>query len=249
MPTQLRAFLVGVGPGDSRLVTPEARAIISNAGIILGWDMDLLPVRDCVHGKKVFLQDVGNYMRATHAAVREARRSREALVVPRVGDPCLSSGLKGLLRALGKFQVSIHSGISSIQVAAAHARINLDESAIVSYHDLGNPEEKKKYLLESFEQRRHLITLSSPDLRPGAMARWLIKQGVPAQTKALVGSALSLPDQKITRTRLRNLVGRRFPWLSVTVIINPAAPGLERDYQLWRAWRRQRNQKYARRKG
>jgi cobalt-precorrin-7 (C5)-methyltransferase len=239
---------VGVGPGDRRLVTPEARDIISKAGIVLGWDMDLLPVRDCVHGKKVFLQDVGNYMRATHAALREARRSGEALAIPRVGDPCLSSGLKGLLHALGGFEVSIHPGISSIQLAAACARIELGESAIVSFHDLGNPDEKKKYLLESFEQGLHLITLSSPDLRPGPMAHWMIEKGVPAQTEALVGSALSLPRQKITRTRLRELVGRRFPWLSVTVIINPTAPSLERDRRLWRSWRQQRTQEDVRRK-
>src|SRR2546430_6270631 len=62
MPTRnkLKAVLVGVGPGASTLVTPEAREIISRAEIILGWDMDLLPVRDCVAGKKIFLQDVRN---------------------------------------------------------------------------------------------------------------------------------------------------------------------------------------------
>src|SRR5436309_7259197 len=96
MPTRnkLKAVLVGVGPGASTLVTPEAREIISQAEIILGWDMDLLPVRDCLAGKKVFLQDVRNYVQATRAAVREAKRAGKLLAVPRVGDPCLSSGLK-----------------------------------------------------------------------------------------------------------------------------------------------------------
>ncbi len=88
---RLKAVLVGVGPGAFELVTPEAREIISRAEIILGWDMDLLPVRDCVAGKKVFLQDVRNYVQATRAAVREAKRTRKLLAVPRVGDPCLSS--------------------------------------------------------------------------------------------------------------------------------------------------------------
>src|SRR5260370_39283563 len=94
---RLKAVLVGVGPGAFELVTPEAREIISRAEIILGWDMDLLPVRDCVAGKKVFLQDVRNYVQATRAAVREAKRTRKLLAVPRVGDPFLSSGLQGLM--------------------------------------------------------------------------------------------------------------------------------------------------------
>lgn len=233
-----KAALVGVGPGACVLVTPEAREIISKAEIILGWDMDLLPVRDCIAGKRVFLQDVSNYLNATRAAVREAKRSSKFLAVPRVGDPCLSSGLKGLMRALAGFEVQIHPGISSVQIAAAYARINLDESAIISFHDLGDPEEKKRYMLDCILKGRHLITLASPDLRPGPMAKWLIQQGVPPDVEVLVGSALSLPEQRIVRTRLVRLVGREFPWLSVTVVINPAVPNLDQDHRLWRRWHR-----------
>jgi precorrin-6y C5,15-methyltransferase (decarboxylating) CbiE subunit len=238
-----KAVLVGVGPGSPALVTPEAREMISRAEIILGWDMDLLPVRDCVAGKKIFLQNVCNYQQATHAAVREAKRTHKLLAVPRVGDPCLSSGLKGLMRALAEFDVQVHPGISSVQLAAAHACINLDESAIISFHDLGDPEEKKQYMLNCFRKGRHLITLASPDLRPSPMAKWLIQQGVSAKTCALVGSALSLPEQTITRTRLSRLVGREFPWLSVTVVINPTAPNLDRDHRLWRTWRKRKKQR------
>jgi len=240
MRRNLTAFLVGVGPGAAQLVTPEAREIISRSEIILGWDMDLLPVRDCVAGKKVFLQDVSNYMQATRAAVREAKRSHKLLAVPRVGDPCLSSGLKGLIHALKDFEVKIHPGISSVQLAAAQARINLDESAIISFHDLGDPEEKKRYLLDCFQKGRHLITLASPDLRPGPMATWLMKQGVPPETRVMVGSSLSLPEQAILRTQLSGLVRRQFPWLSVTVVINPQAPGHDEDHRIWRRWRRTR---------
>ncbi len=224
---RLKAVLVGVGPGAFELVTPEAREIISRAEIILGWDMDLLPVRDCVAGKKVFLQDVRNYVQATRAAVREAKRTRKLLAVPRG---------------------HIHPGISSVQLAAAYACINLDESAIISFHDLGDPEEKKQYMLDCFRKGRHLITLASPDLRPGPMAKWLIQQGAPRNTDVLVGSALSLPEQRITRTNLRRLVGREFPWLSVTVVINPGAPSLDQDHRLWRQWRNRKNPKQSRRR-
>lgn len=248
MYSRLRAFLVGVGPGASQLVTPEAREIVSSAEIILGWDMDLLPVRDCIAGKKVFLQDVRNYEQAAKEAVGEAKRTHKVLAVPRVGDPCLSSGLKGLMRALAGFDVHIHPGISSVQLAAAYACINLDESAIISFHDLGDPEEKKRYMLNCFRAGRHLITLASPDLRPGPMAEWLIQQGVSAETDVLVGSRLSLPEQVITRTQLSQVVRREFPWLSVTVVINPAAPSLDEDHRLWRRWRNLENSKPSRRK-
>lgn len=246
MEHKLKAFLVGVGPGAAQLVTPEARKIISRSEIILGWDMDLLPIRDSIEGKKVFLQDVSNYEQATRAAVREAKRARKILAIPRVGDPCLSSGLKGLMRALEGFDIEIHPGISSIQLAAAYARINLDESSIISFHDLGDTEEKKRYLLDCFNKGRHLVALASPDLRPGSMAKWLIEQGVPARTLAMVGSSLSLPGQTITRAQLSKLIGRQFPWLSVTVVINPAVPSLEQDHRRWRLWRKNTKQKQMR---
>jgi precorrin-6B methylase 1 len=60
------------------------------------------------------------------------------------------------MRALVGFDVHIHPGLSSVQLAAAYACINLDESAI--------------------------ITLASPDLSPSPMAKWLMQQGTPRST-------------------------------------------------------------------
>src|SRR5947208_1560486 len=65
MPTGLKASVVGVGPGSPELVTPAARRAVQSSGIVLGWDLDLKPVEDCLKDKKVFLQDVKNYVRAT----------------------------------------------------------------------------------------------------------------------------------------------------------------------------------------
>jgi len=235
---RLKASLVGVGPGSSELVTPTARHAIQAAEVVLGWDLDLKPVEDCLAGKKVYLQDVNNYVRATRAAVREAKRRRGVLAIPRVGDPCLSSGLKGLLRALRGFQVEIIPGISSIQLAAALARVNIDESVPISFHSFGDPEEKKRFMLECFKRGRHLIVLASPDLTPGAMATWLIKQGVPGGIRTVVGSFLTLPQEQILETRLARLQGRKFPWLSITVVVNPKVASLEEEHQQWRRWRR-----------
>lgn len=243
MASRLKASLVGVGPGSPEFVTPTARRAIQDAEIVLGWDLDLKPVEDCLTGKKVYLQDVRNYVRATRAAVREAKKRRAALAIPRVGDPCLSSGLKGLLRALKDFQVEIIPGISSIQLAAALARVNIDESVPISFHTFGDPEEKKRFMLDCFERGRHLIVLASPDLPPGAMADWLINQGVSGRIRAVVGSFLTLPQEQVLETELDRLRGRKFPWLSITVVVNPEVANLEEEHQQWRRWRRRRLRK------
>jgi len=243
MGAQLRASLVGVGPGSPELVTPTARRAIEAAEIVLGWDLDLKPVKNCLADKKIFLQDVKNYVRATRAAVREAKKRKAVLAIPRVGDPCLSSGLKGLLRALEGFQVEIIPGISSVQLAAALARVNIDESVPVSFHDFGDPEEKKRFMVDCFHRGRHLIVLASPDLMPGAMAEWLIEQGVSGKTRAVVGSFLTLPQEQVLETQLGRLRGRKFPWLSITVVVNPAVVSLEEEHQQWRRWRRRQSRK------
>lgn len=240
MAARLKAALIGVGPGSPELVTPAARLAVGSADIVLGWDLDLKPVEDCLLGKKVFLQDVKTYVRATRAAVREAKKRKAVLAIPRVGDPCLSSGLKGLLRALKNFQIEIVPGISSIQLAAAIARVNIDESVPISFHSFGDPEDKKRFMLECLRRRRHLIVLASPDLMPGPMAEWLIERGVPQTVPIVVGSFLSLPQQKVVHGRLGSLRGHTFPWLSVTVIVNPAAASLEEEHRQWRRWRCQK---------
>jgi cobalt-precorrin-7 (C5)-methyltransferase len=49
------------------------------------------------------------------------------------------------MRALNGFQVEVIPGISSIQIAAAQARVNIDESVPISFHSFGDPEEKKQF--------------------------------------------------------------------------------------------------------
>jgi hypothetical protein len=68
------------------------------------------------------------------------------------------------------------------------------------------------------------------------MAQWLIRRGVPPATSAVVCSSLSLPEETIFRTNLGGLVERQFPWLTVSVILNPAVPGIGQDQTLWRRW-------------
>lgn len=115
--------------------------------------------------------------------------------------------------------------------------MNLDESVVVSFQDYGNREEKKEFVRECFRRGRHLILLAIPDLSPSGAAAWLLEQGVSARVPVLAGSILTLPEEQVVRTRLARLIGREFPWLSVSVFINPRGPKLENDVRNWRLWR------------
>ena len=219
-----KVYIVGVGPGSPRYLTREAERVISEANIVVGWEFDLLPARPLTTGKKVYLQDVNNYLQVAKEAAAEAKKKGETVVVLRIGDPCISGGLDGLLEVFHDFEVNIVSGISSTQVAAATARINLDESVLVSFHDGEEDlEEKKRFMLDAFGKNRHLIIITGPSQKPDETASYLIKNGVSETTPTLVCENLTLGDEKIFRGTLRDAIARQFSWLSVMVVICQAS--------------------------
>lgn len=217
--SQNKVFIVGVGPGSPGYLTREAERVISEANIVVGWELDLLPARSLTTGKKVYLQDVSNYIQVAEEAADEAKKTGETVAVLRIGDPCISSGLAGLLKVFHDFEVKIVPGISSIQLAAAAAQINMDESVVISFHNGGDDlQEKRRLMLDAFGRNRHLIIITGPSQKPDETASYLIKNGVSETTPTLVCENLTLGDEKIFRGTLRDAIARQFSWLSVMVV-------------------------------
>lgn len=213
-------YFVGVGPGSPKYLTREAEEAIREASVIVGWELDLLPARHLIDGKKIYLQNVKNYVQVAETAAKEARKTNETVAVLRIGDPCISSGLDGLLKVFPDFEVRIVSGISSIQLAAAAAQINIDESVLISFHDGGDDfEKKRRFMLDGLNQNRHLIILTGPDLGPKEAAIYLTNNGISEITPAIVCENLALSDEKISRGTLQDMAAKQFSWRSVMVVI------------------------------
>ncbi len=148
-----KVYIVGTGPGAPIYLTAEARSAIKKAGILVGWEFNFLPVQSLIADKKIYLQDAKNYLQVAEQAADDARKQGLNVAVLRIGDPCISSGLTGLLRIFHDFEVKIVPGISSIQIAAAIAQINIDESVIVSFHESG-VEENRRFMLDAFNRNK-----------------------------------------------------------------------------------------------
>jgi precorrin-6y C5,15-methyltransferase (decarboxylating) CbiE subunit len=214
-----KVYIVGTGPGSANYLTVEAQRVINEASIIVGWELNFLPVKSLTVGKKVYIQDASNYMRVVQEAADEARKHGETVAVLRIGDPCISSGLTGLLKVFHDFEIKIVPGISSVQMMAASARINIDEAVIISFHESKEElDEKRRFMLEVFRRKRHLIILTGQEQKPEETARYLIDNGASENTVALVGENLTLEDEKIFRGTLGEVMNRQFSWLSVMVI-------------------------------
>jgi len=217
---QNKVYIVGVGPGSPRYLTREVGEVIGKADIVVGWEFDLLPVRSLTLGKKVYLQDVNNYIQVAEEAADEARKTGETVAVLKIGDPCISSGLAGTLKVFHDFEVKIIPGISSIQLAASTAQINIDESVVISFHDGGGDlKEKRRFMLDAFGRNRHLIVITGPKQKPEETASYLINNGISETAPTLVCENLTLEDEKIFRGVLRDVITHHFSWLSVMVVI------------------------------
>lgn len=214
-----KVYIVGTGPGSPNYLTRVAERVIREANIFVGWETNFIPVRSLTTGKKVYIQDVRNHIQVSEAAADEARKTGEEVVVLRVGDPCISSGLVNLLKVFHDFEVEIIPGVSSIQLAAAAAQINIDESVVISFHhrevDL---EEERRLMLDAFGRNRHLIVITGSVQEPNETASYLIKNGISETTPTLVCENLTLEDEKIFRGALRDVMARKFSWQSVMVI-------------------------------
>ena len=216
---QNKVYIVGVGPGSRKYLTAEAKRAIREASIVVGWELDLLPARSLIIDKRVYLQDVSNYIQVAEEAADEAKKRGETVAVLRIGDPCISSGLAGLLKVFHDFEVKIIPGISSIQVAVATAQINIDESVIISFHDGGDDlKEKRRFMLDAFGRNRHLIIITGPDQKPNETASYLINNGISETAPTLVCENLTLGDEKIFRGALRDVIAKQFSWLSVMIV-------------------------------
>lgn len=217
-----KAFIIGVGPGSSEFLSERARERIRRSQVVLGWDLDLLPAKDLLAGKEVYLQDVRNYREAARQVAEKFRDTDTSVAILRVGDPCISSGLTGLLELFAGYEIEVVSGVSSVQVAASLARINIDEAVVITFHESGDIEERKRFMLDALRRGRHLLMLAGEELRPDAAARFLVQHGIDERLPVLVCERLTLPDQSLTTTTLGGLCEMQPYWLTVVAVIQPS---------------------------
>jgi len=216
-----KAFIIGVGPGSCDLLSERARERLRRSQVVLGWDLDLLPAKHLLAGKEVYLQDVRNYREAASQVAEKFRGTDTSVAILRVGDPCVSSGLTGLLELFVDYEIEVVPGVSSVQVAASLARINIDEAVVITFHESGDIEERKHFMLDALHRGRHLLMLAGEELRPDAAARFLVQHGIDERLPVLVCERLTLPDQNLTTTTLGGLCEMQPYWLTVVAVIQP----------------------------
>ena len=213
-----RVYAVGVGPGSPEYVTAKVAGLIRKATVVAGFQHSLKAVADLTRGKKVIPIPYKD-QEATYRHIRDDLRSDDICVFTATGDPMFSDSeyLERLSRNFGI--IEIIPGISSIQVAAAKANIPLEDIVLITFHVSGDIEEKKRKLLEAVRGGERVILLPRPwDFMPNEIARWLIINGVDGEKQCIIFEFLTLSNEKVTKSSLKDLMGLTFSDLSVMVM-------------------------------
>jgi iron complex transport system substrate-binding protein len=221
MTTMPKAYIVGVGPGDPSWLTDRAKQVIARSDAVLGWELNLVPLAGLLANKELFIQKPADHASVAAKAAATLRRSGGSIAIVRIGDALVSSGLADLLALFDDFAIEVIPGISAVQLAAATARVNLDEAVVVSFHEERRWHEEQAFMAEAFRRGRHLIVLTGPRQHPNDAAAYLLGQGVDPRTSAFVGESLSLPDERVTRATLAEIAEQTFHWLSILVVVHP----------------------------
>ncbi|APV45293.1 iron complex transport system substrate-binding protein [Dehalogenimonas formicexedens] len=221
-----KVYIVGVGPGSPDWVSRRVRELVISADILVGWEQDFRPVASLVRNQRIFLQECHNYLEIPDQAAIQATKNGSTVVVLKTGDPLVApAGLNELLSTFDGFDVQVVPGISSVQLAAAKAKISLADSAIITYHPL--PRDggrdlrlKRKRMVQALSNGLNLIILSGVRQMPSLTARFLLAQEVKPTSRVTVFENLTLEDEHVTQTSLGTVAGMKFNWLSVMVVYN-----------------------------
>ncbi|MEM3064252.1 MAG: precorrin-6y C5,15-methyltransferase (decarboxylating) subunit CbiE [Candidatus Nitrosotenuis sp.] len=219
-----KVYAVGVGPGSSKYVTDIVKEAIRISDVIIGYKYTLSTIEPFLGGKEVHEVTMKNQEEA-YQKIAKTLGNRN-LLIPFTGDVNFSESevVDRLIEIFG--EVEIIPGISSIQVAAAKARVPLDKSKVITMHVTTPIEDKKLELQKALLDGLSVILVPRP--WPRDPKKHFMQSEVAAYLKAngFDTSALRVHVFEFLTTdketefvgTVKDLEGREFSDLSVMVI-------------------------------
>jgi cobalt-precorrin 5A hydrolase/precorrin-3B C17-methyltransferase len=223
--------LIGSGPGELGLLTPEAREVLSRCSAWVGYGLylDLLePLRR------------PDQLRLDGQLTRERERCQQALHLACQGIPValVSSGDSGIYGMAGlalelwlrlaeadRPDVAVHPGISALQLAAARCGAPLmHDFCTISLSDRLTPWSVIERRLVAAAQGDFVVALYNPRSqgREWQLARAieLLLQGRPGTTPVALARQLGRPEESINLCTLETLPVARVDMLTLVLVGN-----------------------------
>jgi len=218
-----KIYAVGVGPGSPKYITKIVEEVIQNCDIVIGYKYTLETIHELLEGKEIHEVTMGN-QEESYQNILSVLGER-SLVIPFTGDVNFSESevVDRLIEIFG--EIEIIPGISSIQVAAAKARVPLDKSKIITMHVTNSIEEEKLELQKALIDGFSVILVPRPwpkkpekHFMPSEIAIYLRENNFHTNDmKVHVFEKLTTDNETSFVGIVKDLEGREFSDLSVMV--------------------------------
>jgi cobalt-precorrin-7 (C5)-methyltransferase len=211
--------IVGVGPGSPDYITPAARQTVAQADVVIGAQRSLNLFPSEGREEKLFL--TAKNLKDALKRAAESVKNGKSVVLLSTGDPGFS-GLLGTVLESGLFKaedINVIAGVSSIQVCAARLNISWDTARLFTFHEGKVSEEEKQELASAVKSGCNILLL--PDSRafaPKDIASFLIKSGSDIKTPVFICENLTLENENVIPSTLKEVCGQTFDALCVMVI-------------------------------
>ena len=218
-----KVYAVGVGPGSPKYVTEIVKDIVQNCDVIIGYKYTLKTIETLIDGKEIYEITMNDQEKSYQKILPEL--GDRTLVIPFTGDVNFSESevVDRLIEVFGK--VEIIPGISSIQVAAARARVPLDKSKVITMHVTTPIEDKKLELQKALIDGFSVVLVPRPwpkqpdkHFMPSEIAVYLRENNFDTtKMKVHVFEAITTEDETSFEGVVKDLEGKEFSDLSVMV--------------------------------
>ena len=216
-------YAVGVGPGSQDYVTDVVRKIIQNSDVIAGYKYTLKTIEEFLSDKEVY--EITMHSQEEVYQKIKTKLGNKTLMVPFTGDVNFSESevVDRLIEIFG--EVYVIPGISSIQVAAAKARVPLDKAKVITMHITTSIEAKKFELQKALLDGLSVILVPRPwpknpekNFMPSEIAIYLKKNGFnTSKIKVHVFESLTNSNESAFVGMVSELEGKVFSDLTVMV--------------------------------
>ena len=217
-----KVYAVGVGPGSPSFVPNVIKDVISKCDVVIGYGYTLKTIESFLNGQ----QKIEVTMKSQEDAYQKiAAEDNHTILIPFTGDLNFSES-EVVDRLIEVFdEVEIIPGISSIQVAAAKARVPIDKSKVITMHVTTPIEEKKLELQKALIDGFSVILVPRPwpkipekHFMPSEIAKYLKNNGFEtSKMKVYVFEAVTTENETTFEGMVDELEDKEFSDLSVMV--------------------------------
>lgn len=223
-----KLYIVGIGPGDLKHMTFEARDAIESSDVVVGYDTYLKLIDPLLANKIVVSSGMTKEVERCREAIRLAGEGRTVALVSS-GDAGVY-GMAGLVLELAPpepVEVVVVPGVSAVQAAAAVLGAPLmHDFAVISLSDLLTPWELIEQRLEAAASANFVVALYNPRskgrTRHIERAREILLRSRAQETPVgIVRNACRDNEDKIVTT-LADMPVERIDMFSLVIVGNSA---------------------------